>query len=365
MSCHGIESLVHLKGVASYKWRPRQDYLFGQSQNPLLLRIQNLLISVRPGQHKADLGKPLFKDPKLCSACHSQFMDKSFNNWGWVKMQDDYGAWLKSPFSKQHEESFSSSTGKRCQDCHMPLVAADDPSADENGMVRSHRFLGANTFLPILDNDLEHLALTKEFLRSDKLRISIEHPQRDDALQNLQALNEDLRKVDEAPYYYYLGETANLRVAVTNRGVGHAFPGGTIDINEAWLELVVLDAQGSEVYASGQIGADGAVDTSAVFYRSLPVDKKGELVWRHDLFNMIGESFKRVIPSGETDIAEYRFSVPAWAKSPLTVTVSLRYRKINDRYARFALAERYFEVPAVNVAWASLDIPLRLRREVN
>jgi hypothetical protein len=365
MACHGIESLVHLKGVASYKWRGREDYLFGRTENSLLLRIQDLLIRARPDQHKADLGKPLFRDPKLCSACHTQFMDKDFNNWGWVKMQDDYGAWVKSPYSKQHEESFSSSTAARCQDCHMPLVKADDPSGDANGMVRSHRFLGANTFLPIIANDHEHLALTKAFLTSDKLRVSIEHPERGDALQTLQPLAENLRKFDEAPYYYYLGETAKLRVAVTNRGVGHAFPGGTIDINEAWVELLVFDSEGSEVFSSGAIGAGNDVDPNAVFYRSLPVDRKGQLVWKHDLFNMIGESFRRVIPAGESDIAEYTFPVPAWAKSPLTVTASLKYRKLNDRYAEFALRDKYFEIPAINLAWSSLDIPLRMRHEVN
>jgi hypothetical protein len=365
MSCHGIESLVHLKGVASYNWKGREDYLFGFSENPLLVRVQDLLIRARPDQHKADLGKPLFRDPKMCAACHAQFMDKDFNNWGWVKMQDEYSAWLKSPYSKQHEDTFSETSTTRCQDCHMPLVPSDDPSADATGRVHSHRFLGANTFLPILEHDDERLAMTKSFLQTDKLRVSIEHPQRSDALQNLQALGTGLRNFDEAPYYYYLGETAKLKVTVSNRGVGHAFPGGTIDINEAWLELAVLDSEGTQVYTSGAIGADGRVDPKANFYLSQAIDKKGEPVWKHDLFNMIGESYRRVIPPGESDIVEYSFAIPSWAKSPLTVTATLKYRKLNNRYAHFALGEKFFDIPAVELAWASLDIPLRLRREID
>jgi hypothetical protein len=365
MACHGIESLVHLKGVASYSWKPREEYLFGQSDNSLLLRVQELLIRVRPQQHRTELGKPLFRDPKYCAACHTQFMDKDFNNWGWVKMQDDYGAWLKSPYSKQHEASFAERTVTRCQDCHMPLVPAPDPSADDDGKVRSHRFLGANTFLPILARDEDHLARTKEFLQSDKMRINIEHPTRKDVLQTPQPLNEHLRNFEEAPYYYYIGETAKLRVAVTNRGVGHDFPGGTLDVNEAWVEIVALDAEGAEVYSSGRIRSDNSVDPSANFYRTLPVDRKGDLVWRHDLFNMIGESFRRTIPAAESDIVEYSFVIPAWAKSPLTVTASLKYRKLNDRYARWALKDKYIQIPAVNLAWTSLDLPLRLRQEVN
>lgn len=365
MGCHGIDSLVHLKGVASFSFTPRNDYLFAHSNNPLLARVRDLLIRVRPQQHKSDLGKPLFGDPKFCAGCHTQFMDKDFNNWGWVKMQDDYAAWLKSPYSGQHEESFSDVSATRCQDCHMPLVASDDPSADENGMVRSHRFLGANTFLPILNGDEEHLALLKSFLQSNKVRISIEHPHREDTLQTQQPLAEDLRDFEEAPYFYYLGETASLRVAVSNRGVGHDFPGGTLDVNEAWVDFRVLDAEGSEVYASGAIGEDSHVDPEAYFYRSLPVDKGGNLVWRHDLFNMIGESFKRAVPAGTSDVVEYSFVVPAWAKSPLTVTATLRYRKLNERYARWALHDKYVEIPPVDLAWASLDVPLKLRRTVN
>jgi hypothetical protein len=365
MGCHGIESLVHIKGVASYKWKGREDYLFGQSDNPIFGRIHDLLIRVHPDQHKADLGKPLFRDPKMCASCHAQFMDKSFNNWGWVKMQDDYSAWLKSPYSKQHEESFSQTTATRCNDCHMPLVPSHDPSADVTGRIRSHRFLGANTFLPMIDGDAEQLALTKSFLQADKLRVSIEQPNRKDALQNLQALAPQLRNYDEAPYYYYLGEKAKLSVTVSNRGVGHNFPGGTLDINESWVELVVMDSEAREVYASGLIGEDNHVDPKANFYLAMAVDKKGEHVWRHDLFNMVGESYRRVVPAGGSDVIEYTFDIPAWAKSPLTVTASLRYRKLNERYARWALRDKYVKIPAVNVAWASLDIPIRLRQEVN
>ena len=365
MACHGIESLVHLKGVASYSWKPREEYLFGQSDNSLLLRVQELLIRLRPQQHRTELGKPLFRDPKVCAACHTQFMDKDFNNWGWVKMQDDYAGWLKSPYSKQHEASFAGPAVTRCQDCHMPLVPAADPSADADGKVRSHRFLGANTFLPILARDADHLARTKDFLQADKMRINIEHPTRKDVVQTRQPLHENLRNFEEAPYYYYLGETAKLRVAVSNRGVGHDFPGGTLDVNEAWVEVVALDAEGAVVYSSGRIGSDNSVDPNANFYRTLPVDRKGDLVWRHDLFNMIGESFRRMIPAGESDLVEYSFVVPAWAKSPLTVTAALKYRKLNDRYARWALKEKYIQIPAVNVAWTSLDLPLRQRQEVD
>ncbi|MCP3671359.1 MAG: hypothetical protein GY814_13180 [Gammaproteobacteria bacterium] len=364
MGCHGIVSLKHLKGVASFLFKPAEDYLFEQSQSPLLRAIHDLLLRTRPDQHRKDLGKSIQQDSKMCSACHTQFMDKDMNDWGWVKMQDEYSAWLKSPFSNQHQEGYSNDVVRRCQDCHMPLVNSSDPSADVNGQIRSHHFPGSNTFLPLLRGDQKQLDETRKFLQSNKIRVSIDKPNREDALQTLHALDENLRNFEEAPFYFYLGEQADIYTVISNRGVGHDFPGGSIDINQVWVEFLAMDAEGELFYHSGLIDEENIVDPESYFYRSLPVDRHGKLVWKHDLFNMVGESFKRVIKAGESDIVHNRFRVPAWAKSPITVTATVKYRKLNERYARWALKERYIKIPVVNVAWDSLDIPIKTRKEV-
>ncbi len=173
-----------------------------------------------------------------------------------------------------------------------------------------------------------------------------------------------MRNFEEAPFYQYLGEQAEIHVVVSNRGVGHDFPGGTIDINQAWIEFLVMDAEGELVFSSGTIDETNTVDNNAYFYRSLPVDRNGDLVWKHDLFNMVGESFRRVIKAGESDIVSYSFVVPSWAKSPLTVASTLKYRKLNDRYARWALKDQYVKIPVVDLTWDSLSIPVRIRKEV-
>jgi hypothetical protein len=364
MGCHGIESLPHLKGVASYSFKPAEDYLFAQAENPILAGVHDLLIRVDPDQHRRDMGRPLLGDPKICAACHTQFMDKDMNNWGWLKMQDDYAAWLEGPFSHQNEENFSNATVVRCQDCHMPLVAASDPSANSQGEVRSHHFPGANTFLPLLRNDTTQLEETIRFLQANRMRVSIEQPNRKNALQNLQALDEHLRDSEETPYYYYLGETAEINVIVSNNGVGHNFPGGTTDINEAWIEFLVTDAEGRSVYHSGSVDDTLTVDPSAHFYKATAIDRNGKHVWRHDLFNMVGESFKRIVKAGESDIVRYQFPIPNWVKPPLTVTATLLYRKLNQQYAKWALKELYVEIPIVDVAWDTLNIPIRMRKEV-
>lgn len=364
MGCHGISALPHLKGVASYTFTPAQDYLFSRSEDPVLSRLHDLLLRVKPDQHKRDMGRPLLKDPKFCSACHSQFMDKDMNNWGWVKMQDEYGAWLDSPFSLQQDHNFSHTEVVRCHDCHMPLQAGHDPSSNESGLIRSHHFPAANSMTPFLAGDTEHLQATIKFLQSNKMRVSIEEPNRADAVQNLQALDESLRGFEEAPYYYYLGETAQVEVIVSNIGVGHDFPGGTIDINQAWLAFNVTDAEDQVIFQSGFIDKNNFVDPKAHFYHSIAVDRFGNHVWKHDLFNMVGDSFRRVIKSGGSDVATFTFEIPSWAKSPITITSTLKYRKLNQKYALWALKEAYRDLPVVDMAWDSLSVPVKIRKEV-
>ncbi len=65
-----------------------------------------------------------------------------------------------------------------------------------------------------------------------------------------------------------------------------------------------MDAQNQLVYESGGLLDSGAVDPQAYFYRSTPVDRKGKHVWRHDLFNVIGNRYENFVPAGGTDIAE-------------------------------------------------------------
>ena len=87
----------------------------------------------------------------------------------------------------------------------------------------------------------------------------------------------------------------------------------------------------------GTINADNDVDGNAIFYRSLAIDRYGNHIWKHDLFYMTGDSYRNVIPAGQSDVTEYSFTVPSLAKGPLTASAVLRYRKFNNRYARWAL----------------------------
>lgn len=364
MGCHGVDQIVNMKGVASYRSAPKDDYLFANSDNAFATKLHNYLVKIQPRAHRTDMNRPVIFQPEFCSTCHTQFMDKDVNNWGWVKMQDEYADWLNSPYSGQSAHEFSGSERITCQDCHFPKQALNDPSADSNGLSSSHRSLGANTAIPYYTGDKKQLALTRQFLQSDKIRLSIEKPNREDATYSEKFITPAISSTQEAPAYYYLGESADINLIVSNANVGHNFPGGTTDINEVWVHFNVTDSQNQTIYESGAIDEENNVDASAQFYRSLAVDRYGKHVWKHDLFNMVGTSYQKIIRAGESDIVNYRFDIPSWAKSPITVSAVVRYRKFNNRYARWALKDEHIELPIVDMARDAITIPIRIRPEV-
>lgn len=362
-SCHGITHLPHTKGVASYQFEVNQPYLFETASNAFLQKINLLSIKQKPQQHKQDMAAAILSKSQYCASCHAQFIDKDLNDWGWVKMQDEYSAWLESPYSGNNDPQFAHANRQRCQDCHMPLVKSDDPSANADGKVRDHRFIAANTMLPTLNNDSDFLQATIDFLRSDKVRISIEPPHRERASSNKMPLEESIRQAAIQPYYLYKGELANIKVIVSNSGVGHNFPGGTIDINQAWVSFRVTDAEGQLIYQSGAVDEHGYLDKQAYQYRSLPVDRHGEIVWKHDLFNMVGKASVNIIKAGQSDVVDYQFKVPYWSKGPLYISSQVHYRKLNTPYAKWALQEEYQPIPIVDLARAYLAVPIRDKLE--
>lgn len=364
LSCHGLQSIEHVKGNGSYRFGQAKPYLFDGATNPALELLNQVSIRLDPAQHKKDMGKAFTRSSDLCATCHAQFMDKEMNKWGWVKMQDDYASWLAGPFSSQNPR-FNQQTAVPCQGCHMPLVAGKDPSADGQGQIRSHRFLGANSLLALLNDSPEQFEQMVRFLQSNKMRLTIDKPNRQTASQNYKPLEGevDARQLVTAPYFYYLNEQAELNIAVSNIGVGHHFPGGTIDINEAWLEIVVTDASGQQVFSSGLLHADQTVDPKAYFYRSMPVDRFGKDVWKHDLFNMVGDRYRNAVAPGASDLVQYQFQVPAWAVSPLHVAATLKYRKLNKKYTDWALDDSKVSLPVIDMARDSLQIPLKTQAD--
>lgn len=231
----------------------------------------------------------------------------------------------------------------------MPLVDSSDPAA-RAGKHRSHRFPGANTMRPWLDGDREQLEVTQKFLKAGIVTL---------------ALRWDGEVRAPGP--------ARLVATVTNAGVGHRFPTGTVDMHDLWIELVVEDAAGAQLLASGLIDPKTLdVDPRSAQFKSVPLDKDGAWLYRRDMWNLdrfqqrksiadrliIGQegygtlgqrtdffnlgslSVMRTVFPGAPDEEPYAFEVPVTARLPLTARARLRYRKSNQRFTNFVFDPR-------------------------
>ena len=358
VSCHSIAKPVHTKGVASYDFMPRKPYLFEYSDNPIANFINHRLIRMRPELHRMNFDASRVSTPEVCASCHAQFMDKNLNDWGWIKMQDEYSGWLNSPYSGRSNTGFTTAQVTTCVDCHMTVGTAHDPSSSSEGLVHGHNFAAANTFVPSVTGDEPQENAVRRFLATNKMRVTVDIADNPAISQSDSYLEENLRNKAVLPRYYYLGQTVKANILVANTGVGHEFPGGTIDINEAWVAIQVTDATGKTIYRSGDISQKGEVDPDAWFYRSVAVDRHGKLLWRHDLFNMIGEHYRNTIPAGKSDNIPLEFKIPQWAVSPLTVSAQLNYRKLTQRYLSWLMPDSDITLPVVVMAQDAETLPV-------
>ena len=95
------------------------------------------------------------------------------NGYRWFRGFNDYDNWQASGVSGQGARSFYyPAKPQTCADCHMPLVTSTDPAA-KNGMVRSHRFPGANTALPFVNHDPVQLKAVQDFLRDGQISVDV------------------------------------------------------------------------------------------------------------------------------------------------------------------------------------------------
>src|SRR6185503_3583361 len=132
-------------------------------------------IHLAPEPHRDTFLKPFHRDQtaEFCSSCHKVHLDVPVNRYRWFRGFNDYDNWQASGVSGQGARSFYyPAKPQKCADCHMPLVAANDPAA-RDGMVHSHRFPAANTALPFVNGDAAQLKVTQDFLRDKQVSVDV------------------------------------------------------------------------------------------------------------------------------------------------------------------------------------------------
>jgi hypothetical protein len=87
---------------------------------------------------------------------------------------------------------------------------------------------------------------------------------------------------------------------------------------ESWLELTVTDNHGNVVYQVGGLDETGRINESPIVYKADSFDRKGELIDRHNLWDLVGASYKRTLYPGATDSAIMNFQCPSMGRGRLT-----------------------------------------------
>ena len=360
--CHAVRQ-VDVKGNADYVVHKPARYLFEieYQENPSEVTrfLRDFLIRAYPWKHVEDLGKRLFKTPEYCAACHKQFIDKEINNLGWVQLQNQYDNWRQSHWNKPGDPTKTI----ECRECHMPLVDSRDPAAGDpsdynrspdDRKHRSHRFIAANQMMPELlklPGWEEQVELTAKWLRGEYEIPEIAHKWNEGPVVTMDLV---------APESVRPGEKVNLKLVLTSNKVGHDFPTGPLDIIQAWLEVIVKDHSGRTIFSTGTVDEKGFIAPGTFMFKAEPVDRYGNLIDRHNLWEMVGVRYRRSLFPGFSDTAQFDFfcpelnpvdkkalpqdvsfewKVPEGAAGLLNVRARLKYRKMDQYLVNFLFGE--------------------------
>jgi len=367
LACTSCHSIVHVgssmgQGDFTVEYPPLHD--LAVSEQPVLQKTHDALIYLAPGPHRDTFLKPFHREQtaEFCSSCHKVHLDTAVNSYRWFRGFNDYDNWQASGVSGQGARSFYyPAKPQKCADCHMPLVASNDPAA-KDGKVRSHRFPGANTALPFVNHDPVQLKVVQDFLRDGQISVDVfgitrvaESPA-DEAgavkgseprlsstfaigeesasfgaagARSLQPPAEVLAPLDKIPATVRRGESVRVEVVVRTRKVGHFFPGGTVDAFDVWVELEAVDDKGRVLLHSGSVadGGKGPVEPGAHFYRSLQLDAHGNPINKRNAWSTRSVAYVRLVPPGAADTIHYRLDIPPDAGDKIVLRAKVNYRK--------------------------------------
>jgi tetratricopeptide (TPR) repeat protein len=367
LSCTSCHSIVHVKstmgqGDFTIEYPPLHD--LAVSENPVLAWTHDYLLKLDPKPHRDTFLKSFHRQqtPEFCSSCHKVHLDVPVNHYRWFRGFNEYDNWQASGVSGEGARSFYyPPKPQKCAECHMPLVPSNDPAA-KDGKIRSHRFPGANTALPYVNQDHEQLRITQEFLQNGQISVDVfglvrgaELPSEGEGrtlgggeaqLASTFAQGEEsasfgatqaffskpaevIAPLDRVGATVKRGESVRVDVVVRTRKVGHFFPGGTVDAFDVWVELEATDDKGRTIFHSGatEDGGKGPVEPGAHFYRSLLLDEHGNPINKRNAWMARSVAYVRLIPPGSADTIHYRLRIPDDCGPTIKLKAKVNYRK--------------------------------------
>ena len=354
--CHSIQS-TNTSGTGSYVMGI-PAVMVDESGAPITGPVSDAEILAHLDRHSKAVMRPLYKTAEYCAACHKAAIPRTLDDYKWLRAISLYDEWQGASFTKQSPLPFyRKDVVSTCQSCHMlrePLGAgAIDPGAKDGKLV-SHRWAAANTLIPQYYKFDEQAQKVVDFLKGGfdgkgVLNVDIF------ALEKESAEATPTDTVLVAPlgltaFSIAPGETLVADVVVQNKGIGHTLVPEQRDFYEAWVDFTVKDGAGKTLAESGFIKPDGNLDPSAHSFTNRLVNIKGELNDIHQIWHNRVLAYNNAFQSGRSQLVRYRFRLPKDIAGQVTMTATVRYRRFNQHYIDFAMDQKHYPVPVVDIA---------------
>lgn len=150
----------------------------------------------------------------------------------------------------------------------------------------------------------------------------------------------------------------HLEIAVQNLGAGHNLPTGVNDQKHIWLEVILRDAAGTELFRSGG-GTERLVteDPEAVVWIEHFLAPDGSRITDHMTFDTAEVVWlRKPIPARGEDVVGYNISLPAGAQGPFRLEARLNY-KIALPDLVYTTLRRDIGLPSFTLAELSAELP--------
>jgi Flp pilus assembly protein TadD len=348
-TCHSIQK-VDARGTGSYVMA-QPAVLVDANDKPIYGEVSDREILAHLDRHSKAVMKDFYRTSDFCAACHKAALPRILNNYKWQRAIFLSDEWQQSSFAKQSPLPFYvKDQVSICQTCHMKseAITLQDYGA-EDGKLKSHRWLGANTALSKYYGYDEQMEKTVAFLRTGVFNVDLFGIERNG--------DKIAAPLGNVPFEVAAGDDLVVSVVVQNKGIAHNHVPEQRDFYESWVEFQVKDSAGKTIMDSGAIGQDGELDSGAHSFTNRLVNTSGVLNDLHQVWDTRIIAFNNTIISGRSQIVRFGFKLPAGVAGPITLTAKVNYRRFNQRFIEFGLGKHY-QLPVVEMASRTRTIAL-------